>query len=149
MQKVIIKYAFVPALICALLLGTAFAVEFGRIDVQIGEKLLSVEYAQSFEQRAKGLMHREDMCAACGMLFRYSKPRIASMWMKNTYIPLDIAFIKTDGTIVDIVQMTPHDLTPIRSTEEVLFALEMNLGWFEKNEIGEGHVMKISPIKAP
>lgn len=149
MQKIIVKYSIVPALICVLLLSTTFAAEFARIDVQLGEKNLEVEYAHSFEQRAQGLMNRKSMCADCGMLFRYSNPRIASMWMKNTYIPLDIAFIKADGTIVDIVQMIPHDLTSIRSSEAVLYALEMNLGWFAKNDISKGQVVQIGPASAP
>ena len=147
MQKMIIKYSIIPLLICALLtsIGTALAVDFDRIDIQVGEKPLNVEYAHSFEQRAHGLMNRKNMCADCGMLFRYSKPKIASMWMKNTYIPLDIAFIKTDGTIADIITMKPHDLTTIRSSEKVLYALEMNQGWFVQNKIIKGQLIKISP----
>lgn len=146
MQKIINKYSVIPALICTLLIsiGTALAADFDRITLQVGEKNLDVEYANNFEQRAQGLMNRKSMCEDCGMLFRYSKPRIASMWMKNTFIPLDIAFIKADGTIADIVTMKPHDLTSIRSSEAVLYALEMNQGWFSKNSIGKGQIVKIS-----
>ena len=145
MQKIIIKYSLFPVLICAMFvsIGFALAVDFDRIEIQVGEKTLDVEYAHSFEQRAQGLMNRKIMCEDCGMLFRYTQPKIASMWMKNTYIPLDIAFIKVDGTIADIVSMQPHDLTSIRSSVEVLYALEMNQDWFAKNNISKGQIVNI------
>lgn len=145
MQKIIIKKRFLLPCFWILLscISFAFAVEFDRIDIEVGGKALNVEYAHKFEQRAQGLMFREKLCGDCGMLFKYPKQKVASMWMKNTLIPLDVAFIKADGTIVDILAMQPQDLTSIRSSENVLYALEMNQGWFAENDIDVGQVIKI------
>lgn len=123
---------------------TAQAVEFERARVQVNSIELEVEYALTFEQRATGLMHRKSMCSDCGMLFKYSRERVASMWMKNTYIPLDVAFVDQDGKIIDIKTMKPLDLTSVSSTKKVLYALEMNQGWFEKNGVKEGHFISFS-----
>lgn len=140
-------------LLCAALLmsrhvsgqfGEKSDVAFDRIDVTVNELTLNVEYAESFEQRATGLMFRKQMCGQCGMLFRYESVRMASMWMKNTYIPLDVAFADEKGIITDIIAMQPHDLTSIRSSAPVLYALEMNQGWFKENGVKVGDTLKIS-----
>ena len=120
-------------------------VNFGRVNIVIGDKNLNIEYAVSYEQRARGLMFRESLCADCGMLFKFEEPRYASMWMKNTLIPLSIAFIDATGTIVNIEQMKPHDLSSISSIKPVLYALEMNPGWFEKNGVKAGDPVVITP----
>jgi uncharacterized membrane protein (UPF0127 family) len=131
----------------ALIFSTVcLASEFGRIDIRIGEKMLNVEYANTFELRAQGLMHRKSLCENCGMLFRYSSNRVASMWMKNTYIPLDVAFIDHNGIIVDIKAMQPQDLTSISSSKPVLYALEMNQGWFKSNSVNIGDMIIIGEV---
>jgi uncharacterized membrane protein (UPF0127 family) len=65
------------------------------------------------------------------------------MWMKNTLMPLDVAFIRADGKITDIKAMQPHDLTTIASSQPVLYAWEMNQGWFAKNAIKVGDMVVI------
>ena len=117
--------------------------EFGNIDLVVKGVELNVEYADTFELRNRGLMFRKTLCQQCGMLFHFGKERLAGMWMKNTLIPLDVAFIRKDGVITDIKGMQPHDLTSIGSSEPVLYALEMNQGWFEANKISVGDTVQI------
>ncbi|GAC13148.1 DUF192 domain-containing protein [Aliiglaciecola lipolytica] len=145
MQKIMIQNRLkaVFVLVFSLFSFYSFAVEFDRAAVSVDNIKLDVEYAHTFEQRATGLMYRESLCANCGMLFKYTKPRKASMWMKNTYIPLDVAFIDKQGKITDIRAMQPHDLTSIGSSTDVLYALEMNLGWFAKHNIKVGQSVEI------
>lgn len=148
MQKLLKNSAVAGFLLLALsAFGQAVSqpVEFGRILLRVNDINLTVEYAETFDQRARGLMNRTELCQDCGMLFHYSSPRIASMWMKNTLIPLDIAFITSDGRIANIRSMQPQDLTSIKSTEAVLYALEMNKGWFEANKIQVGDILSIGP----
>lgn len=107
------------------------------------ERKISVELANDPQSRALGLMYRRQMCEDCGMLFKFDSVRIASIWMKNTYIPLDLAYINAFGKIVDIKQLKPHDLTSVPSSVPVLYALEMNQGWFEKNDLSVGDKVTI------
>jgi uncharacterized membrane protein (UPF0127 family) len=118
---------------------------FPQIEVKVNQQVYSLEYANTFELRAQGLMHREQMCESCGMLFNFKQIKRAGMWMKNTLIPLDVAFIRADGQITDIKAMQPHDLTTTGSSQRVLYAWEMNQGWFAKNAIREGDTV-IIPI---
>ena len=132
------------------IVGLSFAKKaetvFPQIQVQVKQKDYSLEYANTFELRAQGLMHRENMCQTCGMLFNFKQPKHAGMWMKNTLIPLDVAFIRADGKITDIKAMQPHDLTSIGSSQQVLYAWEMNQGWFAQNGIQVGDTV-IIPAK--
>lgn len=89
----------------------------------------TVELADEPEERRRGLMFRRSMAAGHGMLFRHDQPQRSAMWMKNTYIPLDILFIQPDGVIVNIVPDTePESLTQIASKGRVLAVLELNAG---------------------
>lgn len=117
--------------------------EFKRASIQINGQTLLVEYADTWELRAQGLMFRTELCQDCGMLFKFDRERLISMWMKNTLIPLDVAFFKRDGEIVDIKQMKPLDLTSVPSSAPVYYALEMNLNWFSQNGVKEGDQIKI------
>ena len=88
-----------------------------------------VYLAISREQQLRGLMHVRHLPEFTGMLFVYASPDMRSMWMKNTYLPLDILFVRDDGTIANIAANTePLSLTPIRSTEPVTYVLELNAG---------------------
>lgn len=100
---------------------------------------LRAEVAATAEQQAMGLMFRRDMARDAGMLFLFDPPRQASFWMKNTYLPLDIAYIHEGGRILEIHTMVPHDESPVRSrSREVAYALEVNRGWFAENNIRPG-----------
>ncbi|WP_412972287.1 DUF192 domain-containing protein [Glaciecola sp. MF2-115] len=128
----------------------ALLADDSNINIAFARKSLKVEFADTFEERALGLMHRKSLCEDCGMLFQFDSERIASIWMKNTFVPLDLAYITVDGKIVDIKPLQPHDLTSVKSSKPVLFALEMNQGWFAKNGIKVGDKVSIEGrVKQP
>ncbi|WP_338291634.1 DUF192 domain-containing protein [Planctobacterium marinum] len=118
-------------------------VQFKRAVLLINGQKFQVEYADTWELRARGLMYRTELCQQCGMLFKFDRERLISMWMKNTFIPLDVAFFKKNGEIVDIKQMQPLDLTSVPSSKPVLYALEMNEGWFAANGVKEGNSIEV------
>ncbi len=96
-----------------------------------------VYLAKSREQQVRGLMHIRQLPEMRGMLFIYSVPAMRSMWMKNTYISLDILFIREDGTISNIEANTePLSLKSISSTEPAYYVLELNAGVTSKLRIG-------------
>ena len=85
-----------------------------------------VEVARTAEEQAQGLMHRTSLPADGGMLFPFARPRIASFWMKNTLIPLDMIFIRADGSVDRIAENTiPESLEPVVSGGEVSAVLEL------------------------
>jgi uncharacterized membrane protein (UPF0127 family) len=105
-----------------------------------GKKVnVTVEIAETEQSRNRGLMFREKMDFNRGMLFVFERSKTRSFWMKNTYIPLDIAYIDKNGTINEIYTMKPLDYSIIyNSIKPAMFALEVNAGWFKKNNISAG-----------
>ncbi|MBL4801684.1 MAG: DUF192 domain-containing protein [Emcibacter sp.] len=98
-----------------------------------------VEVADTDETRAKGLMFRQEMADSEGMLFLFRENKMVIMWMKNTFIPLDIIFINQKGVIVHIVKSTtPESLAYISSEKEVISALEVNAGLINRLNISIG-----------
>ena len=94
-----------------------------------GRHCFRVELAKSLSQRMQGLQGRQTLDAKAGMLFVFETPTIATMWMKNTYIPLDMLFLDSNGNIAAIAQNTqPMSLQPIRPPEPVKAVLELNAG---------------------
>ncbi len=91
-----------------------------------GTHRFTVEVARTPEQQAQGLMHRQSLAPDRGMIFPYDRPTDASFWMKNTLIPLDMIFIRPDGTIARIAENTvPMSLDPVPSLEPVSAGLEL------------------------
>lgn len=99
---------------------------------------IDAEVAATNERRTTGLMHRFSMPADHGMLFVFPAPRPQSFWMRNTFIPLSIAFIDTSGRIVNIEDMAPQDDRSTWSAGPALYALEMKKGWFAQKGIRPG-----------
>lgn len=99
---------------------------------------LRVEVADDDESRRTGLMHRRSMGENQGMLFVYEAPGLHAMWMKNTLIPLSVAFIDRDGRIINIEDMAPQTLDTHGATADASYSLEVNLGWFAKRGIKPG-----------
>ena len=98
-----------------------------------------IELARTARQHAQGLMHRRHMAADAGMLFIHRRPAPRSMWMKNTYIPLDMLFLGTDGTILRIAERTvPLSTRPIRSGRPAIAVLELNAGTAARLGLREG-----------
>ena len=109
---------------------------------------LKVKLALTPQQQKKGLMNTQahgpaQLSQDEGMLFVYAREELLSFWMKNTSLDLSIAFINKNKEIIDIHKMNPNDITPVRSKEPAQYALEVNQGWFEKNNISRGDKVKI------
>jgi uncharacterized membrane protein (UPF0127 family) len=110
----------------------------------------SVELAVTKEQEMYGLMFRHDLKPDTGMIFIYQPDQVVSMWMKNTYIPLDMLYVRADGTIVKIVtHAQPLDLTPLSSGEPVRAVIEINAGEVEKHSFKTGDKVLFSYFSSP
>ena len=106
--------------------------------IKVGAHALRVEVVTNDEDRARGLMHRQKLGANDGMLFIFDQPAYHSMWMKNTFIPLSVAFVDAQGTILNILDMEPQTLDPHVSAGPSIYAIETNKGWFEKKKLKAG-----------
>jgi len=111
-----------------------------------GFHVITAEVARTPDQRAIGLMHRPTMPANDGMLFVFEEPGQQCFWMKNTLLPLSIAFLADDGSIVNIDEMQPQTLDSHCSKKPVRFVLEMNKGWFDKRAIKPGAKITGAPF---
>jgi uncharacterized membrane protein (UPF0127 family) len=107
-------------------------------NLEVGGHTVKVEVADDDDERRRGLMNRDSLPEDQGMLFVYPEQRTLSFWMRNTDIPLDIAYIDQQGFIVDIQRMDPHTEELHPSSRPAMYALEMNQGWFEAHGVGEG-----------
>jgi uncharacterized protein len=116
------------------------------IQLSAGMHLIQAELAQSPEQRGIGLMHRSNMGTNEGMLFVFEQAGQQCFWMKNTLLPLSIAFLADDGSVVNIEDMRPQTLDSHCSKKPVRFVLEMNQGWFAKRGIKPGSALKGAPF---
>ena len=112
-----------------------------------GIHLITAEVATNDATRTRGLMFRQALPPNHGMLFVFDSRAIHCMWMRNTLIPLSVAFIEDDGTIVNIHDMKPHDESTHCAAKPVRFALEMTQGWFASRGIGPGS--KLGRLPAP
>ncbi len=106
--------------------------------IRIGGVAVTAEIADNAELRGQGLMHRDSLPENHGMLFVYGTAEVRSFWMRNTRLPLDIAFIDANGVIINIEQMEPQSDQNYYSQGPMMYALEMDQGWFEANEVGPG-----------
>ena len=107
---------------------------------------IQAELAQTPEQRSVGLMHRPSMAAPHGMLFAFEQAATQCFWMKNTLLPLSIAFVADDGTVVNIADMAPQTTESHCSAQPVRYALEMNRGWFAKRGVKPGSRLNGAPF---
>ena len=117
------------------------------IRLSTGMHVLQVQLAQTPEQQQIGLMFRKTMGTNEGMLFVFDEPRQQCFWMKNTLLPLSVAFIADDGSVVNLDNMKPQTLDSHCSTKPVRFVLEMNVGWFDKRGIKAGSKFAGEPFK--
>ncbi|HEX2545214.1 MAG TPA: DUF192 domain-containing protein [Ramlibacter sp.] len=109
-----------------------------RVQLTAGEHPIEVYVARSQEERAQGLMFRRDMPENEGMLFMCDRSAVQKFWMKDTPLPLSIAFLADDGTIVKIADLQPNCLEGESSEQPVRFVLEVNQGWFDQRGITPG-----------
>ena len=107
---------------------------------------ITVEIARTEQERTQGLMYRKKLPDGEGMIFIFERDEQLSFWMKNTLIPLSIAFIASDGRITEIKDMQPLDLNSVKSSRSVRYALETPQGWFTRAGVKAGDVVEIPAI---
>ncbi len=117
--------------------------------LQAGMQLIQAEVASTDDQRETGLMYRRELAGNHGMLFVFSNDQPICMWMKNTYIPLSVAFINDQGRITNIAEMKPETLDSHCAVQNVRFALEMPSGWFAQRGIKPGFQLRGQPFGTP
>jgi uncharacterized membrane protein (UPF0127 family) len=136
------KFILSTALSCCLGL-TAFSADAQQtklpvIKLNAGMHVIKAEVAAKEAERQQGLMQREKMGTNEGMVFLFDGPAAVCMWMKNTLIPLSVAFIDDSGTIVNIEDMQPQTTDSHCAKKPVRYALEMNQDWFRQKNIKPG-----------
>ena len=135
---------FVTVFVSVLFALNAFALEFETKNIKIGEKIITVEIADTNPKRALGLMNRERLEKDHGMLFVFADENYRRFWMKETYIPLDIAYFSREKVLLEVHKAVPvksamqRNIPQYSSKNRAMYVLEMNQGWFERNEIKTG-----------
>ena len=137
------KQRHIALLFATLLAGsisqTALAQQkLQTIPLNVGIHLIKAELAASDPARQQGLMFRQSMGPNEGMVFVFEEPAKICMWMKNTYLPLSVAFLDAEGRIINIEDMQPHTTQSHCAAKPARYALEMNQGWFKKKNIPPG-----------
>ena len=108
------------------------------LQLNAGMHLIRAELAADYGSRMRGLMFRESMPVNAGMLFMFDEPGPQCMWMKNTLLPLSVAFMDDSGTITNIEDMKPQTEDSHCARKPARYALEMNKGWFSARGIKPG-----------
>jgi uncharacterized protein len=125
-------------LVLMLAAAPALAQPLPVVQLNAGMHLIRAEVAADFAARAQGLMHRKSLAANAGMLFVFDEEGMHCMWMKNTLIPLSVAFLDGRGTVLNIADMEPHSEASHCAARPARYALEMNRGWFAARGIKPG-----------
>jgi uncharacterized membrane protein (UPF0127 family) len=145
-------HALLAPLVATLLALSALSAtaqqKFQVIRLTAGMHVIQAELAANDSQRQQGLMFREKMGPNEGMVFVFDAPATVCMWMKNTLLPLSVAFIDESGKIVNIEDMKPQTTESHCAKKPVRYALEMNQGWFKQKNIKPGSAIGgLPPIK--
>ena len=123
----------------------AQAAELPQVHLQIGLRYVQAEVAATPDSRSTGLMHRTELGKNQGMLFIFDGTQTQAMWMRNTLIPLSVAFMDEQGVIINIAEMQPQTETVHASTAPARYALEMSAGWFANVGVKQGDRIKGLP----
>jgi uncharacterized membrane protein (UPF0127 family) len=115
--------------------------------LNINGRPLYVEIARTPKQRERGLMGREDLDRNRGMIFVFESDEYLSFWMKDTILPLSIAFLDSQGKVVDLFDMQPRSLIPVQSTKRCRYAIEVNRGFFEDVGLETGDLVDVSQVE--
>jgi uncharacterized membrane protein (UPF0127 family) len=129
------RWLFLPLFLVA---APAAAQTLPVTQLSAGMHLIRAEVAADVGSRSQGLMHRKSLGPNAGMLFVFDEAAPHCMWMKNTYIPLSVAFIDAQGVIINIADMTPHSEQSHCAARPAVYALEMAQGWFAQRGIKPG-----------
>ena len=126
------------SLLAGMLFALSASAEMPRMELSAGFHRIEAEVAANQENRALGLMHRKSMGSNQGMLFVFPVAARHCMWMRNTFLPLSVAFLDANGLILDIEDMEPQTEDNHCAAAPARFALEMNKGWFAGKGIKPG-----------
>jgi len=132
---------FLPFTALLWLCGMHYALAQQKLPVaplNIGIHLVKAEVAANDPARQQGLMFRQSMGPNEGMVFAFEEDARVCMWMKNTFLPLSVAFLDKEGRILNIEDMQPHTTDSHCAVKPARYALEMNQGWFRKKNIAPG-----------
>ena len=128
--------------IAAVLALTAWQVQAQQsLELTAGIYRIQAELANTDESRTEGLMHRKSMAANHGMLFVFGHEARYCMWMRNTLMPLSVAFLDGRGRIINVDEMQPQTENTHCATKPAKFALEMNAAWFKRRGLGAGTII--------
>lgn len=147
-----IKPSFFAAALAGLVFAASASAQTGpqprlkTVALTAGMHVIQAELAVTPEQQQIGMMFRTSMGPNEAMLFVEETPGVRCFWMRNTLVPLSIAFIADDGTVVNIADMKPQSDASHCSAKPVRYALEMNVGWFAKRGIKAGSRLRGGPF---
>lgn len=147
MKRLFAPFALLLALLAAPVQAQEPQMDLPRVTLMAGMHKIDAQVASTPAQRMTGLMHRRQMPQHEGMLFVFEQPSQQCFWMKNTLLPLAIAFVEDDGTIVNIDEMAPQTLDSHCSVRPVRYVLEMNQGWFDKKRVRPGMKLSGTPFR--
>ncbi len=133
------------SLLAGMLFSLSASAEMPRMELSVGFHRIEAEVAANQENRALGLMHRKSMGSNQGMLFVFPVAARHCMWMRNTLIPLAVAFLDDEGRIINVEEMKPQTENNHCAAAPARFALEMNKGWFAAKGIQNG--MRIGGVE--
>lgn len=140
--RIALVLALATLLLPAVVTAKDAATPLPTLALKVGSQSVLAEVAATEETRQKGLMFREKLTKNAGMLFVFTEVGYHAMWMRNTPLPLAVAFIDEAGKIVSIHEMEPHTEITHQAAGPVRFALEMTGGWFKANKVGVGDTIK-------
>jgi uncharacterized protein len=141
------KLIFAVLALSAAALAPAKDITFKTGQIRVGKHPLKVELAVSDEERSRGLMFRKALGKDDGMLFVFDELGYHSMWMKDTLIPLSVAFLDGEGTIINIIDMEPQTLDTHSAAGPARYAIETNQGWFVERKLKPGD--KVTGLPKP
>ena len=135
----------IAILLLACCLAAPARAQLPVVELALGMHRVRAEVADNTASRTRGLMHRKSMAQNAGMVFVFEESAVHCMRMKNTLIPLSVAFIDEAGAIVNIAEMQPHSEQSHCAARPARYALEMNRGWFAQRGIKPGFRLKGIP----
>ena len=138
-RQSIMKGALLGAVLCA---GLSLAQPMRLAELGAGMYRIEAEVAHTAQARQVGLMMRKTMAPQHGMVFVFEHDATHCMWMKNTFLPLSVAFVDAQGKVINIEDMQPQSEDNHCAAAPARFALEMNLGWFRERGIKAGDVLR-------
>jgi len=141
MKRVLQSSRSAAFVLCTALAAQAALAQLPTLELTAGIHLIRAEVASTFETRAQGLMFRKHLGPNEGMLFVFPQAEAHCMWMKNTLIPLSVAFLDDQGKIVSISEMRPQTETSHCAAGPAKFALEMSGGWFAAKGLKPGSTL--------